>query len=245
VATDGVDDLAERAQRAGSAIRALADEMNAKASRHTYATSMVSLELDPDGLPARIEVRPQWRREIGAGDFAAAVTEACRGSAAARAADFDEAATAGQWLRRMTEVLAYLTGDGPAPAGVSRAAEPAKQATPRSLSAVVETLTSDGEIIAAAAANVGALPPVRSGTAGRGMLELSLDAAGTITCTADADWVAGRETAELNEALAAAVTELRAAATTESPVARLLAARADLAAGIEALMENDPRSAGG
>jgi hypothetical protein len=233
--------LIERFQRVLPALVALAAEPTTRLPDLVQATDAVSVVLAADGLPLRIEVNPEWRRAAGARDFAQVVTDVCHRAAMAHADAVAGAMSASRWTERVADMLDRLTGETPPPPGASSgvaAAVAVPAGSSRSLPAIVADLvqaSASVDDVAAAVREPSAAPVVGSG--GRGRLVLLLDGSGTVSCSADPDWVAACDVHELNAAFAAAVAQLRAArdAGTAAPQ-RLMSTNAELAADLQALM---------
>jgi hypothetical protein len=251
-ADSALDSLVERFQRVLPQLAAVTGEPTTRLPDVVRATEAVTVVLAPDGLPSRIEVSPQWRRIAGAADFARMVTEVWRQTAAEHAEAVAGSMSASGWTDRIADLFASLSESGLAPrvaAPAPRTAAPRTAAprtaaphngSARSLEAIVADLVAASAALDNLAASVHE-PSAGSvvGTGGRGRLELRVDASGAVNCAVDPDWAAGRDAAELNAALAAAVAELRASRDAGTAVPqRLLEANAQLAADLQALMES-------
>ncbi|GAA5185080.1 hypothetical protein GCM10023322_28020 [Rugosimonospora acidiphila] len=223
--------LVERLHRVLPALEALTAEPTAQVSGVTQSTDAVSVMLAADGLPLRIEVHPDWRRTVGLGEFARVVTEVCQETARARADVVADAVSADQWPERFAALLGYLTGEAPPPPDLPPAVAlpPTRTRESGALPALVADLVRASAAVGEVAAAVNQPGARAVGTGGRGRLVLVLHESGALRCSADPDWVAGRDTQELNDALAAAVAELRAARAATADQELLQTAKAVLA----------------
>jgi hypothetical protein len=248
----GLDTLIERFQRVLPPLVAVLAEPTSRLSDLAQASEVVSVALAPDGLPSRIEVNPDWRRTVAAADLGRMVTDVCHRAATAHVEAVARAMSASGWTDRVAVMFASLAG-GALPPGLAPPAVPPAPRAPagssRSLDAIVADLVQNSAAMDDVIASLDQPSDAAVvGTGGRGRLELRVGASGAVTCSADPEWVAGREVDELNAAFAAAVVELRAARDAGTAVPqRLLEANAQLAADLQALMDSSyaQGSAGG
>jgi hypothetical protein len=180
-------------------------------SEATDATGTVRVVVAPDGLPESITVGEDWRRTVGSEGFAAAVTEACRNAAAAQALSEPEPPAGpverdgADRLDRAKEIVAFVEGD-------PRADLPPvdlEEINPRPLSSIIEEALRAADAVSAMAASwVPEEVPPNEAPAGH-RLSLAVAPFGLLSCTADPAWVGRQETADLEEALAAALRFVR------------------------------------
>lgn len=230
----------QRRQRAMPALAQLLDELRDDTdgrSERADATGSVRVIRGSDGVPLSITVDPDWARRVGAEGLAAAVTEA---GAAATLAGIEALGGRGGNLetfeQRATELLDYLTGDGPLPPGlrVDQAAAGDVMVPASPLWTVEEAEALLGEL-----GDVdGVDDPAElsyTGYAAHGRLTLTLGADRGLTCEAEPEWVSRQSADELNGAFAIAVRSLtadresRAAATERAmsaPIKYIAAAQA-------------------
>ena len=211
------DGFLGRMAKAGPAMEFLHGEFLAAAAEYQNPDDggTIRVVLAADGLPESIQVGADWRRAVGSEGFAAAVTGACRAAGEARWAAWAAALERKGLRPKLDEVMAYLSGNGPAPSFASTPSAPVASVAPvqaapphpvgerrREFDQLVNAMKDfdpDGD------------PPiVGTGTAARGRLSLAISFDRTVTCEADPGWVGEREADELTAALAVALAEARA-----------------------------------
>jgi hypothetical protein len=219
-AFDDIEGFAERARRGLPALHRLLDEARAAMPGPVWSadsTGTVRVTLGEDGLPEAFAVAANWRSVVGVDGFAAAVTQACHNAVTG----VDESGATTQVtpsVRDLLSMLEYLGGAGEPPPGIAlgRVTPPERRAAaPPSTDRPMWTAPMLDELFATAQAMSGVddlaqaaqRAPVGSGAHGR----LTLTAGGTVTCTADAEWLGRQEAADLEAALASALSSLRAA----------------------------------
>ena len=215
---ENVEAFIERAQRGLPALRRLLDEARAELPGRVWSadtTGTVRVALGEDGLPEAFAVATNWRGAVGVEGFAAAVTQACR-TAVTGVDEPGGTAQVAPSVRHLLSMLEYLGGTGEPPPGIAlgRVDPPEEQAhTPATGPLWTAPLLDELHATAQAMAGVDDLvqaaqrAPVGSGAHGR----LTLTAGEAVTCTADPEWLGRQEAAELEAALASAVSSLRAA----------------------------------
>jgi len=215
-AFENVEAFVERAQRGLPALRRLLDEARAELPGRVWsadATGTVRVALGEDGLPEAFAVAANWRSAVGVEGFAAAVTQACS-NAVTGVDEPGGTAQVAPSVRHLLSLLEYLGGTGEPPPGIAlgRVDPPEEQAhTPAAgplwtaplldeLHATARAMSGIDDLVEAAQR-----APVGSGAHGR----LTLTAGEAITCTADPEWLGRQEAADLDAALASAVSSLR------------------------------------
>jgi hypothetical protein len=214
---EDVEAFIERAQRGLPALRRLLDEARAELPGRAWsadATGTVRVALGEDGLPEAFAVAANWRSAVGVEGFAAAVTQACH-NAVIGVDEPGGTAQVAPSVRHLLSMLEYLGGTGEPPPGIALGrVDPPEEpvaATPAAGPLWTAPLLDELHATARAMAGVDDLveaarrAPVGSGAHGR----LTLTAGEAVTCTADPEWLGRQEAAELEAALASAVSSLR------------------------------------
>jgi hypothetical protein len=173
----------------------------------TDETGTVRVVFAADGLPQLIQVGADWRRTVGGDGLAAAVTTACARAGRSYDAKIGDATDGSGWVARFNEVVRYIASIGPPPPGL--VAPPPLPETP-DVSMSMARLHALEEVSAALGSPEDVVNRMHVGTGAAGRLRLTLAEWGAMTCDADPDWLRRTESAEIEQALAAALADLRA-----------------------------------
>jgi hypothetical protein len=208
-------DLQRISRRAAEVGQLFADMQRAAPaySEGSDRSGTVTAALGPDGLPETIRVHHDWRANIPAERFAAAVTEACASAWRQRAVVWSEALVRLDCQQRLDRLDRLDRDSQPAepepgldPPALGR---PSGGAGSLPLDELAESAIRALDAALSTVARVRQTPPRGNGANRERTLAISLAPGGQVSCQADPRWVGQQTAAALDQAVSQALAAAR------------------------------------